>query len=261
MNQTPNTTPPETPPDEQAIPEELVRRLTRLIVGIILVGDDALSRLLPAWEAEARQRLERQVYQKELIIANPPVNQFSAEPVATPPPTTPWFPKRWEHVLVGLAFEAPHYMKGAIKSLSSTPKKVWERSAILRLPLDMLGITENTRSLLESLQEQIHKDIDRLESIGQAEAGKSRALGQVAVEDSINSVILSLADNQNIQDLIQSQGIDLTTEAVEEVRERTVSLDNLVDSVVRRIFRLQKLDPPKSSEDANSPLNRRNPDW
>jgi hypothetical protein len=125
----------------------------------------------------------------------------------------------------------------------------------------MLGITDITQSFLEELLEQVRSDIDRLESIGQAEAGTSRALGQVAVENSLNSVISSLADNKNIQDLIQSQGIDLTTEVVEEVRERTVSLDNLVDAVVRRIFRLQKLDPPVSGDDPNSPKNRRNPNW
>ena len=261
MNQPSNPNPPVPTTDEEATPEELVRRLTRLIVGIILVGDDTLSRLLPAWEAEARQRIDRQANQKELIIANPPIDYFSAEPLVTPPPSTPWFPKRWEHVLVGLAFEAPNYMKGAIRSLSSTPKKIWKRSEILRLPLDMLGISDITQSFLEELLEQVRSDIDRLESIGQAEAGTSRALGQVAVENSLNSVISSLADNKNIQDLIQSQGIDLTTEVVEEVRERTVSLDNLVDSVVRRIFRLQKLDPPVSSDDINAPQNRRNPNW
>ena len=40
--------------------EEILRRLIRLIVGIVLVGQDALRNQLPKWEAEAAAYLEKQ---------------------------------------------------------------------------------------------------------------------------------------------------------------------------------------------------------
>ena len=69
--------------------EELLRRLIRLVVGIVLVGQDALRKQLPIWEARAAQYSEKQGSRSTSEMAG------SEEIASTQsaPPLAPWFPK------------------------------------------------------------------------------------------------------------------------------------------------------------------------
>ncbi len=53
----------------------------------------------------------------------------------------------------------------------------------------------------------------------------------------VDEFINQLAENPELQDLVTQQGLSLASEARDEVRERTVSADNLVEALARRILR------------------------
>jgi len=252
MNETPDLTKLNIDPSQPVTNDEIARRLIRLVVGIVLVGQDALRYQLPIWEAEAARYLEARQQQ----TTSPPTDTTEASPR---PPEMPWFPKSWEYRLVGLAFETPNYMKAGLKRLGQAQRSVWRKTAPLRLPLDLLGVTEFTRQWMEGFVERIQSDSERLEEIGEAEAQASRALGQVAVLDIFDIVLDYLSENSEVQDLIKSQTSSMTENVIGEVRERTVSADNLIETLIRRVLR-QPYNPPEEMQ-LPSPTEKRPANW
>jgi hypothetical protein len=225
-------------PSQPVTNEELARRLIRLLVGIVLVGQDALRKQLPIWEAQAAQHLEAQENQSTREITGS--TESSIQPA---PPLAPWFPKEWEYRLIGLAFESPKYVRSGLAMLLKAPQTVWRKTAPLRLPLDMLGVTDFTRNWMEGFIERLRSDMDELEIIGESEASPSRALGIVAINDIYDEVIGLLSESPELRDLVTTQTTSLTTEVVQEIRERTVSTDTLLEAIVKKLLRREQLPP------------------
>ncbi|MCU0488444.1 MAG: hypothetical protein MUE67_05795 [Anaerolineales bacterium] len=235
--------------------EEVLRRLIRLAVGVILVGQDALQKYLPLWEAEARQILD------ELEKKSPSSTETQTE--ASAPATltnAPWFPKGWEYRLIGLAFESPNYLRMAYKQLSRAPQSAWRATAPLRRPLDWLGVSDFTRNWLNGASERLKTDLERLEEIGRSESAPSRALGQAAVMESFDRFLQRLAENPEVQELVQTQTSGLTTEFVDEIRERTVSADTFVEAFLRRLLK-QPIRPPQKMEPTPPETGKREERW
>lgn len=235
--------------------EEILRRLIRLAVGVILVGQDALQKYLPLWEAEARQILD-EIEKK----ASPSAETQTGAPAPVMLTSTPWFPKSWEYRLIGLAFESPNYFRMAFKQLTRAPGSAWRATAPLRRPLDWLGVTDFTRNWLTGTTERLKTDLERLEEIGQSEAAPSRALGQAAVMESFDRFLQRLAENPEVQELVQTQTSGLTTEFVEEIRERTVSADTFVEAFLRRLLK-QPIRPPQKMEPIPPEPGKRDERW
>ena len=53
----------------------------------------------------------------------------------------------------------------------------------------------------------------------------------------IDEFINQLAENPELQELVTQQSLGLASEARDEVRERTVTADNIMENLVRRILR------------------------
>ncbi len=94
----------------------------------------------------------------------------------------------------------------------------------------------------------IQRRIDRLARKGEeslahwiAEGRKAephnRQLAKMTYRQIVDEFINQLAENPELQDLVAQQGISLAGEARDEVRERTVTADNLMEGIVRRILR------------------------
>jgi hypothetical protein len=235
--------------------EELLRRLIRLVVGIVLVGQDALRKQLPIWEAQAAQYSEKQGSRSTSEMAG------SEEIASTQsaPPLAPWFPKEWEYRLIGLAFESPNYVKSGLITMLKAPRTVWRKTAPLRLPLDILGVTDFTRNWMEGFIERIQADMEELELVGKTEATPSRALGAIAINDIYDEVLNLLSESPELRDLVTAQTTSLTTEVIQEVRERTVSTDTLIEALVSKLLRRQQLPPGELPP--TSPDQERKQEW
>jgi hypothetical protein len=62
-------------------------------------------------------------------------------------------------------------------------------------------------------------------------------MAQTAIESTYQETVDTLANDPEIQDLIQTQGIGLAVEVVDELRERSVSADTFLDGFVRALLR------------------------
>jgi len=229
---------------------EILPRLIRLTIGLLLVGQDALRQKLPQWEEEAAQRLQEIQSEK----SGSDTTGGAPEAVA---PQTPWIPEEWEYRAVGLAFAAPRYLKAGLDRLWRTQHTVWQKTEPLRWPLNFLGITNFTQNWLDGFVVRMQADFSELEKIGAAEAAPSRALASTAINEVIDTFIKRLAENPELQDLVEVQTTGLTTEVVEEIRQRTVSTDNLLEAVVRRVLHQRPQMPGKLGDDYPPPDQRK----
>lgn len=250
-----NTSPQITKMDIQDSPpgdQKTLGRVFRLVVGVALVGQDLLRQQIPIWEAEVARRL--------VEPPKPPAPSPASAGAAGTPPAASRVTKKWEYKLVGLVFETPNYIKSGFTTLWHTEQKIWQKTAPLRYPLDWLGISDMTQRTVDRIARRIQADSERLEQIGEAEAGPSRALASVAIADIYQKVLDLLAQSPEIRGLIAQQSAGVTTEVIREVRERTVSADSLADNLTRRIFRKT----PKTEPDEftpKKPETSRDPNW
>lgn len=56
-------------------------------------------------------------------------------------------------------------------------------------------------------------------------------------QEIIDEFIEDLADNEELQDLVAQQSLSMVSEVRDEVRERTVTGDNVLEGIVRRMLR------------------------
>jgi len=252
MEETPNLKRLNIDPSQLPTNEEILRRLIRLIVGVILVGQDALRDRLPEWEKAAAEYLAT----KEESARSAGISTSGQAAGASPPA---WFPKEWEYRLVGLAFASPRYLRAGLGRLWSAPRTIWRMAAPLRLPLDLLGVTDYTQNWLEDFVERLHADMEELEQVGKSEAEPSRALGLAVVNEVFDEVIAVMSDAPELRELVATQTAGISTEVIGEVRERAVSSDTLIEALVRKMIKRQQSPPEEML--ISPPEDQRKKEW
>jgi hypothetical protein len=93
------------------------------------------------------------------------------------------------------------------------------------------------RNKFESLVERGQAQIDQWVETGKEEDARSRALAKTAWFERVDSSLDYLSNDVAVQELVQSQGVSLVDEVLEETRERTVSADSFLETFVRSILR------------------------
>ncbi len=94
------------------------------------------------------------------------------------------------------------------------------------------------------------KHINDWVELGRAQEPGARRLARKTYLEIVDEFIGYLAENEELADLVQEQGVSLATEAVDEFRSRTVSADEVAENIVRRILRRpprRELSPPPES--------------
>jgi hypothetical protein len=212
--------------------EAASRRFIRLLVGLALVSQDYLSQQLPIWEAEAARLIEESKSRQSTRALQPSL-----------------LPKVWEYRLVGMAFESPNYFKAGLAQILKAPQAAWRLTAPLRFPLELLGISNLSGDFADNLIRRIQNDLDRLERVGEAEVQSSRALGTAALDSALESILDLLSSSPELRDLVKCQTAGVTNEVVNEIRERSVSSDTLIDAVVRKLLRRSQSQPEEMVPD------------
>jgi hypothetical protein len=210
-----------------------LRSLTRLVVGGAILGAEELMNRLEDWEQEIEQEpvdtipAEMVVYDVVDESVSVEINGFQTlvDSIKT------------RHVLVGLLFDSQNKLEQRLKSL-----RRFERSASRRLfaPIKPLGksrLGQRFTARFEDLVRRGESEIARLAEIGKVEEYRSRKLALTATTETVDDSIDYLTDNEELQELITMQGVGIAGEALEEVRERTVSADDFFESVVRSLLR------------------------
>ena len=227
--------PPPNPEQEQSsqtglqTPSETdsLRSVTRLLVGGLVIGIDELISRLSRWEGETtRQAAAASRKSSQEIPLPPPVPEEITESNA----------QTIRYALVGLAFEAQDAIKESAKALSKAEKALYRRANPIIKPIASSRMLSPARKRFDYLANRGQQQVDRWISIGRQEETHSKSLTLVAINESVDDVIDDLADNPEIQQLIQAQTTSLVEEILEEVRERTVSTDIILEGITRSIL-------------------------
>jgi hypothetical protein len=223
--------------------------VTRLVVGAALWGMDALMDSLLTWDAVSRNASGR----------IPPDSNMSQESFSRQEnePADPIVPQlhfqyserfiRRRHAVVGLVFSARHALLRGVKRLDRLQQRIGWRIAEAARPVNRLPLMRPFQQRFDDLLQRGEREVDLLMRLGERESEISRALAQTALHEQVEESIEYLAEHPEVKELVQLQSTGLADEAVEEIRERSVSADNFVEGLVRYMLRLlprQEIPPP-----------------
>jgi hypothetical protein len=209
---TPQTTPNLTPFDP-------AHAVTRLVVGVALEGSDELMRRLRHWEATARQTAE---------TAPPPAQDTSQA-------------AEFRYALIGLLLEGETRVRQGMQRLEQATAEATQR---VTRTVDPQGWPAPRGPLGRSLDRFLtHRqaDIARWREAGRQAEHEGRLTAREALSSSTDEVFGYMAQEPQVRELIQQQGVTMASTALGEVRSRTATADRWVERVVRRALRMPPL--------------------
>jgi len=210
-----------------------LRSLTRLVVGGAILGVEELMGRLETWEEEIDQKpvdtipAEMVVY--DVVDESVTVEKNEFEPLTDSTSA--------RHVLVGWIFDSQSKMGQRLAALRRFERRASRRLAAPLKPLGRSRLGQSLNTRFEDLVRRGEYEIARLAEIGKVEEYRSRKLALTATTETVDESIDFLTDNEELQELITMQGVGIAGEALEEMRERTVSADDFFESVVRALLR------------------------
>lgn len=208
--------------------------ITRLLVGGLILGADAIHKRLQRWEGVDIQNLPE--------IEDPDTQtplEFDPLPDQLPPPglvvRTQDDHSDLRYALVGLLFEGEEQLE---KGLALT-KRIGRFTGKIINPL-IRPITKfpgPAQHSLDRLAMRGQSEVDRLVLRGREEAYQSRQLVQEAATNTVDESITYMAQNPALGELVQQQSVSLANQILELVRADAVSADYLFEGLVRYLFR------------------------
>lgn len=226
-----------------------LRSLTRLTIGGALLGLERLQNNLDEWEQTP-------------LIVDETHSRDAASPTGLPdshkPPSNlpeggaP--PSKTRAALVGLLFEVEDHLQDSLQLGGRVLNLVGRVMTPLARP-----VVENR--WVNRLAARGEAEVARWQARGSLESAAGKQLAQTALKNTVNAYIESLTNNPEVRELVQTQSTGLANEAIEEVRERAVSADKLLEGMLRALFRRtpRKLLPPPPIEVRESATKLRPP--
>ena len=220
-----------------------LRSLTRLVVGGAILGAEGLMDRLESWEQAIDQdpvdTIPAEMVVYDVIDESTLVENSGFEPLMDSTST--------RHVVVGLIFDSQTKLEKRLASLGRFERRTSKRMLAPFEPLGRSRLGRFFNSRFEGLVRRGESEVARLAEIGKVEEYRSRKLALTATTETLDTSIDYLTDNEELQELITMQGVGIAGEAIEEVRERTVSADDFFESLVRTFMRRtprKQLEPP-----------------
>lgn len=241
-----------TPKPEESQQASQLNTLTRLIIGGVVIGYDGLVTSLQRWEAKAAPRM-----------AKPPAvpSRAEAKPLATEDAQSQVVPQvvqvkaqeaaeetaLFRYALIGLAFDLQEQIGRSAVRINHLANKLGDASEPVVSPIFNSRLFSPVRNRINRWVERGEDEVSRWIETGKREEQLGLVLTETAIHDTVDTSINYMAGNEEIQVLIQSQSVSLLDEIISEVRERSVSADDLIESILRRILRRplrSELPPP-----------------
>ena len=194
--------------------QETVLVLLRLLVGGVLEGSDELLRRL--------QERQQAIEQHPINSAPRVIAQDEADI------------ERLRYALIGLLFETPGVINRGLARVVENTERAGNTVSRLAGPLTRSRLFRPVRRRYQRMVTRRETTLNRLVELGRLEAQRGRVLARGAVTETVDEVLEYLAGSPEIRDLVQQQGVSLTTEVVDELRRRVASADRRLDSVLRR---------------------------
>ncbi|GAB4405032.1 MAG: hypothetical protein OHK0052_27280 [Anaerolineales bacterium] len=226
-----------------------LRSLTRLVVGGALLGLERLQNNLDDWEQDPLVVDETRPRDAASLAALPDSRKPPLNPLGDAAP----LPKE-RAALVGLLFEVEDHLQDSLAFGSRMLNLVGRVVQPLARPA-----LEN--KWINRLAARGEAEVARWQARGSLESAAGKQLAQTALENTVDAYIVSLTNNPEVRELVQTQSTSLANEAIEEVRERAVSADKLLEGMLRSLLRRtpRKFLPPPPVEVRESATKLRPP--
>ena len=222
------------PPETQSFPPEPRRpkhTLTHLIVGGLAFGMDVLTHRLDEWEALSEQEIP------PVQTVDPPVVSESTRSLLVLPESQETPTDTGRYALVGLLFNAQDRFNSGLDRAGRLARTVHHHTSRLSKPVTssrfFSPVANGWDALVRRGESQVSTWVDR----GRMEESKGISIARQAVQGTTDEVIDVLSVHPGVKELVEKQSSGFATEIVEEIRERTVSLDTLFERITRKVLR------------------------
>ena len=221
-----------------------LRAVTRLLVGGLILGSDALQERLRNWEGQKSS----DILEDGEVEYHEPV-EFDPLPEALPPPGLERRPQEsrsdWRYALLGLVFESEDQLEKGLE----TTKRVGSFAGKVLNPIikPFAKIPNPANKPYNRLVQRGESEVDRWVKRGQEESTRSRQLAQDAATNTVDESISYMAQNPALEELIAQQSVGLARQILELVRSNAVSADYFFEGLVRFVLRQKPrylLSPP-----------------
>jgi hypothetical protein len=227
------------PAPPESIEDDGLRSLTRLVIGAADIGIYELRQRLRRWEEEIDQAQTKE--QKRSSQVAPDGLAIAPEEPA------PGSEDVLRYALIGLMFDAQEVLKSGSVKVVKVGRRVKRRTSPILRPLTSSRLLSPARKSYKKLVAVGKRRVDHWIDIGRAEEIHSRMMAETALTGTVDETVDYLAEMPGVQELITSQTTSMAEELVEEIRERTVAADILLEGFARALFRRQprhSLPPP-----------------
>ncbi len=188
----------------------------RLLVGSALNGTDAyLLRLRRA------QALQESLNPESLIIDE---NESYRDQL--------------KYLLLGILFEAPDTLQRGLVKAEQASSKVYRILSNILSPITNSRIFNPVRVRYDEVVVRGERVLDRLIMKGRLEEQNSRRLlQQKALDDVVNEVLEYVILRTELMDVVQESGVGMAGGVVDEFREQSASVDNLLEGKLKSLFK------------------------
>lgn len=212
-----------------------LRSLSRLMIGSVGLGIDEFQRHLSSWDEEyqlSQIQNESSNYHPSSIENNDKVTVIPYEEI-----DNDQLSNDFRFTIIGLLFETQDKLQSRLQTVSRAGRLINDVTTPIVRPFTRSWLIPPLRRRYDALVDRGEEELNRWTSLGRSEYIRSRAMAQTAIESTYQETVDTLANDPEIQELIQTQGIGLAVEVVDELRERSVSADTFLDGFVRALLR------------------------
>ena len=234
-----------------------LRTLTRILVGGLLTGIDGFSNHLESWEIRAETQTDGEIMQggSALVDQVPydiPTSDLNMDHIQRsssihqPDTESENSEDVLRYALIGMVFETQDRIGKMVQTGDRATRAVGHLLSPFIQPLSDSRIISPLRNRFNRLVERGETEVYQWIETGRREEVYSRKIADIALYETVDYWIDYFAENPEVVDLVSTQSVSFAEEVIEEVRERTVSADNLLESFYRTTFRRPSRDelPP-----------------
>lgn len=233
----------ETQPEEEEYRGSALRGLARLSLGTAVMAVEAATDWLRQLDQEPVQARPKPRDAESVLIPAEEWETTLGHEMGQPP----------RYLLVGMTLAARSRLGQAVTNLRRGADTLGSAFEAVTGPLRTSRVLSPARGGFEDLVERGQSRVTRWREMGRAEEARGRVLAQNALDQLIDDTADAVTGDPRFEALIQKviaeQSMGLAAEAIEEVRERTITGDILVERPVRALLRRRSRESlPASTE-------------
>jgi hypothetical protein len=209
-------------PREEAI--YTVRLLTAVAVGGVVEGSDQLLLRLRKYQQDLQQAIDESGEDTEAEADEDELD-------------------RLRYATIGLLFETQNMVGRSLELAFKTVETSVDVADKVTKPFRNFflfrPITKRVEKRFDNMAGRGQDSLSHWIELGRQIEPQSRLLATKTYEEVVDEFIARLADNPEVKALVAQQSLSLAAGVRDEVRERTVTSDNVLEDIARRILRRQ----------------------